>query len=144
MLIYTHRIEPKPGLPDVPEITLSHEQRRRTRLRTALADGTPIGIALPRATILFGGDVLATDFGHRLIIRAAAEELSVIECEDSLLLTKAAYHLGNRHAALQIEGNRISFVPDPPLDQLCQRLGLTVVKQYRVFEPESLGHHTHA
>jgi urease accessory protein len=143
MLVYTHRIDIAQSTAVLSEVVLRHEQRRRTRQRAALADGTPIAIDLPRSTIMCAGDVLSTISGELLVVRAALEELSVIYSDDQLLLTRLAYHLGNRHAAVQINASQLAFLFDPVLNQLCEKLGLSVAKRQMAFEPETVGLHGH-
>jgi urease accessory protein len=60
---------------------------------------------------------------------------------------QAAYHLGNRHVALQIDANRLRYLHDHVLDAMLAQLGLTVLQEQAPFEPESGaysgGHHHH-
>ncbi len=41
--------------------------------------------------------------GLTVEVKAAPETVSPVYCEDSHLLTRAVYHLGNRHVPLQVE-----------------------------------------
>jgi len=128
-------------------VSLGHDQRRRARLRVTLADGTVVGIALRRGVVLRDGDVLADDEGHLLAVRAAEESLSVASTPDAHLLSRAAYHLGNRHVALQIEPGRLAYPHDHVLDAMCRELGLEVREERAPFEPEAGGYatgHAHA
>src|SRR5262245_6471820 len=92
-----------PGEPSIV-LTLAHDQRRRAKLRVALADGSSVGLALPRGLSLRDGDrLLAEASGLVARVRAAPEHVSVVETTDALLLARAAYHLGNRHVVLSVE-----------------------------------------
>ncbi len=144
MLIFIRRID-EPAIVDepLPWIVLDHEQRRRTRQRVTLSDGTGVGIALPRGTVLRAGDVLATEQDQLAQVRAAAELLSIAATADLPSLARAAYHLGSRHTALQLGPGYICFPHDPVLDLLCVKLGLAVSFERRAFEPEVLGHSEH-
>jgi urease accessory protein len=117
-------------------VTLTLEQRQRSRLRVVLDDGQEAGILLPRGTTLRDGDGLFDAEGLAVRVRAAAECLSRVDCTDGLGLARAAYHLGNRHVALQIEPGRIYYPHDHVLDDLVRGLGLTVLVEERPFEPE--------
>jgi len=130
MLIFTQVLQSPLSDGGLPDLVLDHEQRRHSRLRTVLADGTVVGFALPRGTVLRHGDVLVTEGRRWSKVRAAAERLSVVSCQDSLRLARAAYHLGNRHVALQLEPNALYYPSDPLLDSLCSELGLSVCIQY--------------
>ena len=56
------------------------------------------------------GDRLRAGDGRLIEVRAALEPVSAARADDPLLLTRAAYHLGNRHVPLQI---------DPPTCATC-------------------------
>ena len=130
------------------EVALTFDQRQRSRLRVQLDDGREAGILLPRGETLRDGDLLTGD--HRLVVqvRAAPEPLSTAASDDSLLLARACYHLGNRHVALQIEPGRLAWLHDHVLDDMLRGLGLTVMFEQAAFEPEpgaygGQGHHGH-
>jgi len=130
-------------------LTLAFELRRRARLRTRLDSGAEVGLLLERGLSLQHGDRLATRDGALVVeVRARAELLSTVETSDRHLLTRAAYHLGNRHVPLQIEPGRLSYQHDHVLDGLMHELGLEVKVVERPFEPEPGGYasggHRHA
>jgi urease accessory protein len=130
-------------------VSLTHDQRRRARLRVTLSNGEAAGVALPRGAVLRDGDVLEDDAGHAITVRAAEESLSVATTHDAHLLARAAYHLGNRHVALQIEPLRLTYTHDHVLDEMCRKLGLAVRAERGPFEPEAGGYaasheHSHA
>ena len=79
-------------------------------------------------------------------IAAAAEKVSTASCSDQFLLSRACYHLGNRHVALQIGPGWVRYLEDHVLDEMVNGLGLEVVNEHAQFEPESgaySGHHHH-
>jgi len=118
-------------------VTLTLEQRLRSRLRVVLDDGREAGIRLPRSTTLRDGDGLLSEDGLAVLVRAAPECLSRVAVADALGLARACYHLGNRHVALQIEPGRLSYLHDHVLDDLVRGLGLAVRVEYAPFEPEA-------
>jgi urease accessory protein len=123
--------------PHTAVVTLDFEHRQKHRFLTTLAGGGELAVHLPRGTVLADGDVLETDDGESVLVRAADEDLSVAETPDVLLLTRVAYHLGNRHVALQIEPGRVSYLHDHVLDDLARRLGAEVGFRRAPFSPES-------
>jgi len=119
------------------QLTLTIEQRVHSRLRVTLDDGRDAGIFLPRGTLLRGGDLLSDNTGMVIEVVAAAEKVSTLHCENSALLTRAAYHLGNRHIPLQIEKKWLRYPHDHVLDEMVKQMGLDVLVEKAPFEPEA-------
>jgi urease accessory protein len=129
------------GEPD-DRIELSWEQRRRSRLRARTASGEDIGLFLPRGTILVEGSLLQTVDGRVVSVAAAPEDVSTISSPDAVLLSRIAYHLGNRHVQTQVGPGFIRYRHDRAIDELVRRLGAEVLAEEVPFEPErgSLDH----
>jgi urease accessory protein len=106
-------------------LLLPFELRCKSRLRTRLESGEEIGLFLPRGSILRGGTQLQAQDGRVVEVRAADEPLLEARCADALLLARAAYHLGNRHVAVQLAASWL------------RGLGLVVSELQAPFEPES-------
>jgi urease accessory protein len=123
--------------------TLTFDQRRKSRQRLRLDDGSEAAVVLPRGTVLAEGDRLQADDGVVIGIRAAPETLSAARTDHPLLLLRAAYHLGNRHVALQVAAGELRYQHDHVLDGLVQALGLTVEVVTAPFSPEG-GAYAHA
>jgi urease accessory protein len=122
-------------------LTLSFEDRRKSRLRTRLDDGREVAVLLDRGEVLYDGNLLVQDpQGLVVQVKAAAEIISVARTTDSHQLTRAAYHLGNRHVPLQIGSDWLAYPHDHVLDGLVRELGLTVATECRPFEPEPGGY----
>jgi urease accessory protein len=129
-------------------LSLPIDSRIRSRLRVTLDDGREAGLFLPRGLILRGGDRLISECGEVVEIRAADESVSTVRTGDSLLLTRCAYHLGNRHVPLQVGEGFLRYQHDHVLDDMVRGLGAEVVGEQAPFEPEagaysSEGHHHH-
>jgi urease accessory protein len=63
------------------------------------------------------------------------------------MLASAAYHLGNRHVALQIGNGWVRYQHDHVLDDLVTGLGLEITVEHAPFEPEGgsySGEHRHS
>jgi len=82
-------------------LVLPFELRSRSRLRATLTTGEQAGIVLPRGQVLRGGDLLLASDGRVVRVEAASETVSTVHSGELGLLARAAYHLGNRHVALQ-------------------------------------------
>jgi len=118
-------------------VTLTLEQRLKSRQRVCLDDGTPAAVLLARGTVLRNGDCLRSEDGCRqVVVWAAAEPVSMAYCANPRLLARASYHLGNRHVRLQVGEGWLRYQRDHVLDDMLRGLGLTVVAQAAPFEPE--------
>lgn len=119
------------------ELVLSFDQRRRSRFRTALASGREVAIVLPRGTSIRDGDCLrgTDDEGRHVNVRivAASEPLYRVTGPN---LTRAAYHLGNRHVPLEIRDGHLCIERDEVLRQMLLGLGYEVEEATSPFEPE--------
>jgi urease accessory protein len=131
--IQTHYHGP---LAPVARLTLPFELRQKSRLRCHLDDGEEVALLMPRGTVLRGGDLLLAADGRVVQVIAAPEGLSVVATNDALQLARAAYHLGNRHVALQVKPGMLCFVHDHVLDDMLRGLGLPVRFEMLPFEPE--------
>ena len=131
-------------------LTLSFELRAKCRLRTRLDSGEEVGLFLPRGTILRGGNLLAGKDGRVVALRSAPERVIEARSADALLIARAAYHLGNRHVAVEVQPGLLRLAADHVLAQMLVGLGLDVRETQAPFEPEAgaygghPAHHTHA
>jgi len=131
-------------------LSLPIDGRIKSRLKVVLDDGRDAGLFLPRGHILRGGQQLKSPCGVVVEIKAAPEQVSTVYCNDLHLLTRVAYHLGNRHVPLQIEFGWVRYQHDHVLDDMVTGLGAKVTTEMAPFEPEngayggrSGGHHHH-
>jgi urease accessory protein len=120
--------------------TLTLDDRRRSRLRFLLDDGREAALFLPRGSALRDGDRLRADGGEIVLVRAAAESLSVARAADPHLLLRGAYHLGNRHVPVQIGDGWLAFEHDHVLEDMVRGLGLVLEARRAPFEPEAGAH----
>jgi urease accessory protein len=128
-------------------LTLRFEDRRRSRMRARLDDGREAALLLPHGTILRDGDELGADAGDAehagdeiIVVRAAAQTLSVVRSDDALVLARAAYHLGNRHVPVQLGAGWLAYEHDHVLDEMVEALGLSLETRIAPFEPEAGGY----
>ncbi|WP_207004960.1 urease accessory protein UreE [Trinickia mobilis] len=119
-----------------PRLVLPFAERSKSRLRAALEDGREVGVFLPRGTVLRDGDLLVAEDGSLIAVCAAAESVLEVSAGDSRALIRAAYHLGNRHQSIEIGDDYLRLQYDPVLEDMLARLGVTVTRAERVFEPE--------
>jgi urease accessory protein len=117
-------------------LELPFETRCRSRFRAELSGGEAAGVFLERGQVLRGGDLLLADDGRVVEVRAAAERVSTARSPEALALLRAAYHLGNRHVALQVGPGWLRYLHDHVLDEMVRGLGLQVETEWAEFEAE--------
>ena len=115
------------------ELHLTYEARSKSRLRCFAASGEEVGLCLE-----------ARD-GRLVRVVARPERLLHVTCASPLELTRAAYHLGNRHVALQVGDGWLRLLDDYVLKAMLEQLGATVEAIEAPFQPEhgayGGGHH---
>ena len=134
------------SVPATVTVTLEHSERQKSRGLLRLDDGSEAALLLERGTGLQDGDHLLADDGLVIVVRAAHEGVSIVTARDPLELARAAYHLGNRHIALQLGVLRLAYLHDHVLDDMVRELGFQVSFSSEPFEPEhgAYGHgHAH-
>ena len=137
-MLKASKILPASAEPPAEEtLTLPFELRQKSRLVAELGSGRTIALQLERGHVLRHGSKLEASDGSVVEVRAADEELSVVQSTDPVALLRAAYHLGNRHVALQIERDTLSYLHDHVLDDMLRGLGLAPRLELRPFEPEA-------
>jgi urease accessory protein len=140
MLTLAQRLDPV-GAHDA-ELVLPFELRQRSRLRTRLASGEEVAVMLERGAPLRGGERLRGDDGRIVKVVAAPEALYRVECHGAEELARCAYHLGNRHTAVQILGASaghyaLRILADPVLKGMLEGLHAHVTAEEAPFEPEA-------
>ena len=124
---------------------LDFESRSRSRLLLRLDNGEQAALVVERGRVLRGGETVTLQDGRPVEIVAADEPLLQAMSENRLLITKAAYHLGNRHVAVQLLPQGLRFLADHVLEKMVVGLGLTVTTLVAPFEPEGGAYgHSHA
>src|SRR5687767_13957392 len=123
-------------------LTLTFDERRHSRLRAQLDDGREIALFLPRGTVLRNGDCVRTDDGLIVEVKAASEVVSTARSSDARLLTRVAYHLGNRHILLEIGPGWVRYQHDHVLDEMVAGMKVSVRISKAPFEPETGPYHT--
>jgi len=119
------------------ELHLPFEQRQKSRLRTALASGEEVALALPRGELLRGGDLLLAADGRVIEVVAEAEAVVHVECDTPQALARAAYHLGNRHVPVEVGDGYLRIAADHVLEIMLQGLGARLTALEAPFEPEA-------
>ncbi len=122
---------------------MTFDARCKSRLLLRLDNGEQAALIVERGRLLRNGERVRIEDGREVEIVAAEESLLEAVGNDPLVVAKAAYHLGNRHVAVQLMPDRLRFPADHVLAEMVTRLGLTVTALVAPFEPEggAYGHH---
>ncbi|SDC68111.1 urease accessory protein UreE [Paraburkholderia lycopersici] len=120
-----------------PTLTLPYDARCKSRFAATLDSGEEVGVVLPRGTVLHDGDMLVADDGGLVRVIAAAESVLLVRAPDRLTLTRAAYHLGNRHTPVEVGVDTLKLEADPVLEDMLKRLGAQVERVQLPFQPEA-------
>lgn len=148
MLVIHRRIEPRTEWD--AELEMTFEARSKSRLRCFSSTGEDVGLFLERGQPpLADGDCLQAEDGRIVRVRARAEPLMHVTCANTFELTRAAYHLGNRHVALQLGDGWLRLPDDYVLRDMLEQLGAHVEAIEAPYQPEhgAYGgghHHSHA
>jgi len=140
---------PGPPPDGAPQLQLALSADERTRLRGLRRSrcGRPLLLQLERGEPLRPGEWLRAEGAGAAWVRveAAAEPLLIVRATSTLALLQAAYHLGNRHVALEIRADELRLLQDPVLAALLEQRGLTLVALEAPFHPErgAYGAHSH-
>ena len=121
----------------VARLELDFTYRTKSRLRAQLTSGEAVGLFLPRGTVLRGGQKLEARDGRIIEVVAAAEDLLEVRCSTPFDLARAAYHLGNRHVAVELGEGYLRIRADHVLEAMLIGLGAAVLPLQAPFEPEA-------
>ena len=132
-------------------VELDWDVRQKSRFDATDSQGRQLGIFLPRGTLVRGGDVLIAEDGSMVKVLAAPQPvLRITHCSDhgtAFDLTRAAYHLGNRHVPIELKPDHLKIEPDHVLADMLRSMHLIAHEVNEAFEPEggaySAGGHSH-
>ena len=122
-------------------VCLDWDTRQKSRFEATDSQGRTLGVFLPRGSVVRGGDVLVAEDGSLVRVEAAAQPVMVVRpCPhhgSPFDLTRAAYHLGNRHVQIELQPDHLKIEPDHVLAEMLQRMHLNVTQEQASFEPEA-------
>ena len=122
-------------------VRLDWDTRQKSRFDATDSLGRALGVFLPRGTVVRGGDVLVAEDGSLVRVEAAAQPVLLVRAcaqhGSPFDLTRAAYHLGNRHVQIELQPDHLKIEPDHVLAEMLQRMHLIVTQEQASFEPEA-------
>lgn len=129
-------------------VELDWDVRQKSRFDATDSQGRQIGVFLPRGTAVRGGDVLVAEDGSLIKVVASPQSVLVIthcgEHGTPFDLTRAAYHLGNRHVPIELKPDHLKIEPDHVLAAMLRSMHLIVREAEEAFEPEGGAYGAHA
>jgi urease accessory protein len=132
-------------------LALSADQRISLRGHRRSVCGRDLLLQLPRGEALRPGELLLSADGRvQVQVQAALEPVMRVRSGDRLALLQAAYHLGNRHVAMELHADQLVLLQDSVLADLLRQRGLSVECCEAPFQPEAGAYagmgpgHTHA
>ena len=121
-------------------VELDWDVRQKSRFAATDSAGRELAVFLPRGTVARGGDVLVAEDGSLVRVLAAPQTvLRITPCAQHgspFDLTRAAYHLGNRHVPIELTPGYLQIEPDHVLADMLRAMHLTVTEVQAPFEPE--------
>ena len=130
-----------------PTVELDWDVRQKSRFDAIDSTGRSLGVFLTRGTLVRGGDVLVAEDGSLIRVVAAPQEvLRITACAEhgtAFDLTRAAYHLGNRHVPIELQSDHLKIEPDHVLADMLRAMHMTVVTVHEAFEPEGGAYSSH-
>lgn len=134
----------------IDTVILTPEQRRAPHGSVTGVKGTRLSFDLAEPVALRAGDLLVLEDGKLIEVVAEPEPLIEARAKDLTALARLAWHLGDRHVAVQLFANRLRVRRDPAIEALLARLGAKLVAIEAPFDPEggayvapAHGHHHH-
>ncbi len=143
-IVLIDKIDCHSSLEPTDQLSLTAEERQRSRHPFRTLGGLEVYIQLERGTFLRESDRLQSADGTTVVAIIAKPELVMSATADhGTHLLQAAYHLGNRHVSLEITKTHLYLLPDPVLKDLLIQRGLVVEELERPFQPESGAYENH-
>lgn len=138
MISFTKHLPANPDVVVSFTLPMTADDRTRSRHRFETDTGEVVNLCLPRGTVLRDRDLLQSEDASCLIlVTAKPESVLTVRASTGLLLMRAAYHLGNRHVALEVTDNYLRFSPDSVLQGMLEKMGLEVIAEIVPFQPET-------
>jgi urease accessory protein len=130
-----------------PTVSLDWDVRQKSRFQVTDSTDRVLSVFLQRGHVVRGGDVLVAEDGTLVRVEAAPQALlRITTCPQHgtpFDLTRAAYHLGNRHVPIELKPDHLKIEPDSVLADLMQSMHLIVNTVNEAFEPEGGAYGAH-
>jgi urease accessory protein len=133
------RVVPAAERKDAPvldTLILPHAQRQAQKGFLFGVKGTCVELDFAEPVRLRTDDALVLDDGGVVEVVAEPEPLVEVRAADLPSLARLAWHLGDRHVAVQIFERKLRLKRDPAIEAMLASLGAKVAAIEAPFEPE--------
>jgi urease accessory protein len=129
----------------IDRVVLDADERHRRRIALTGERGTQFLLELPRAIALRDGDGLVLEDGAIVRVAGKPEPLLEVSAASAHELARLAWHIGNRHADVQVVGGTLRIRRDHVLEDMLRGLGARLTPVEALFDPEhgAYEHHQH-
>ena len=122
---------------EIDRVLIDFDRRYRRRIMLRTEQGREVLLDLTQAVRLRDGDGLAVNAGGVVPVCARPEPLLEIHAHDDGEMMRIAWHLGNRHLPIQLQGERIRIRADHVIRDMVEGLGGHVDEIEAPFDPEA-------
>jgi urease accessory protein len=126
----------KANLPIIDTVSLTWEERQKSRQKLQTAQGHEIALALPTGTRLHAGDLLPA-MGGWIEVHLAPEEVLLIRPRDLREAAFVAYQIGNRHLPLDIAEDGLKTLYQPVVEAYFSQQKIAAERVQLPFTPVS-------
>lgn len=131
--------------PLLGQLALNAHERTQTRRRFFWDEQScSVVLDLPRGTVLHPSDLLQASDDTIIQILAKPEPVLTVTATDPHQLLRVAYHLGNRHAPLEVQPGYLRLGYDSVLEKMLQQFPITLCRETAPFAPETGAYHHHS
>jgi urease accessory protein len=123
------------------EVIFDYDRRHRRRMRFNALNGTDILLDLQEAIHVRHGDAFELENGGFIRVHALPEALLEVAASDADTLARLAWHLGNRHLAVQFLPGRLRLLDDHVIAAMIVQMGGTATQISAPFDPEAGAYH---
>jgi urease accessory protein len=124
-------------------VTLSYQERHRRKIKMHDDRGQALLLDLAEAIQMEEGDALVLEEGGIIAVKAAKEDVLDIQCITKSETARIAWHIGNRHTAIQVlENGVLRIIYDHVLESMLKGLSAKTIRNEAIFSPERGAYNT--
>ena len=117
-------------------VVLDFDDRHRRRMAMNGIGGQGFLLDLAETVTLRTGDALVLEDGRLIEVVSKPEALIEIRAASDTELVRLAWHLGNRHLAVQVAGKKLRIRKDHVIADMLVGMGATLAEIEAPFDPE--------